>query len=48
MELEWTKREHEAVDAIVERDMGSQMALKRVRLYMFLELKRMRAQVIFL
>jgi hypothetical protein len=45
MVLELREREHEGVDVVVERDLGAQMALKRCRLYKFLSLKGMRAQV---
>jgi hypothetical protein len=45
MVLEWREREHEEVDVVVERDRGSQMALKRCGLYKFWALKEMRAQV---
>jgi hypothetical protein len=43
MVLEWREREHEEVDAIVERDSGAQMAWKICGLYKFWELKEMRA-----
>ena len=45
MVLEWREREHEEVDAAVERDLGAQMALKRYMLYKFWAIKGMRAQV---
>jgi hypothetical protein len=45
MVLEWKEREHEEVDAAVERDPGAQMALKRCGLYKFWALKGMRAQM---
>jgi hypothetical protein len=45
MVLEWREREHEEVDAAVERDPGVQMALRRCGLYKFWTLKGMRAQV---
>jgi hypothetical protein len=45
MVLEWREREHEEVDAIVERDPGDQMDLKRCGTYNFWALKGMRAQV---
>jgi len=45
MVLEWREREHEEVDAIVERDQGAQMELIRCGLYKFWDLKGMRAQV---
>jgi hypothetical protein len=38
-------REHEEVDVVVDRDPGTQMALKRCGLYKFWVLKGMRAQV---
>jgi hypothetical protein len=43
MVLEWREREHEEVDATMERDLGAQMALKICGLYKFLDLKGMRA-----
>jgi hypothetical protein len=45
MVLQWREREHEEVDATVERDMRAQMALKICGLYKFWALKGMRAQV---
>jgi hypothetical protein len=45
MVLEWREREHEEVDAIVDRDPMAQAALKRCGLYKFCVLKGMRAQV---
>jgi hypothetical protein len=45
MVLEWREREHEEVDATVERDVGAQLALKRCGLYKFWALKGLRAQV---
>jgi hypothetical protein len=45
MVLEWREREHEEVDAVVERDLVAQVALKRCGLYKFWFLKGMRAQV---
>jgi hypothetical protein len=45
MVLEWREREHEEVDAAVERDAGAQLALKICGLYKFWALKGMRAQV---
>jgi hypothetical protein len=48
MVLEWREREHKEVDAIVDRDLVAQMALKRCVLYKFLALKGMRTQVRFL
>jgi hypothetical protein len=45
MVLEWREREHEEVDAAVERDLGAQMALKRCGLYKFWALKGMRDQL---
>jgi hypothetical protein len=48
MLLEWREREHDEVDATVERDPGAQMALKICGLYNFWDLKGMRAQVILL
>jgi hypothetical protein len=35
MVLEWREREHEEVDAAVDRDLVAQEALKRCGLYMF-------------
>jgi len=35
MVLEWREREHEEVDAVVERDAWAQLALKRCGLYKF-------------
>jgi len=48
MVLEWREREHEEVDAVMERDLGAQMDLKRCGIYKFLDPKGMRAQVILL
>jgi hypothetical protein len=45
MVLEWREREHEEVDAAMERDPRVQMALRRCGLYKFWTLKGMRAQV---
>jgi hypothetical protein len=45
MVLEWREREHEEVDATVDRDTRAQMALKICGLYNFWALKGMRAQV---
>jgi hypothetical protein len=45
MVLEWRERENEEVDATMERDLGSQMALKICGIYKFWALKGMRAQV---
>jgi len=45
MVLEWREREHEEVDATMERDAGAQLALKICGLYKFWALKEMRAQV---
>jgi hypothetical protein len=45
MVLEWREREHEEVGAVVERDPGAQLTLKRCKIYNFWALKRMRAQV---
>jgi hypothetical protein len=45
MVLEWREREHEEVDAAVERDPVAQAALKICGLYKFWALKGMRAQV---
>ena len=45
MVLEWREREHEEVDATVERYSGAQLALKICGLYKFWALKGMRAQV---
>jgi hypothetical protein len=43
--LEWREREHEEVDATMERDAGAQLALKIRGLYKFWALKGLRAQV---
>jgi hypothetical protein len=48
MVLEWREREHEEVNAVVDQDLGDQMALKRCGLYKFWVLKGMRSQVRFL
>jgi hypothetical protein len=45
MVLEWREREHEVVDAAVERDPRAQITLKICDLYKFWALKGMRAQV---
>jgi hypothetical protein len=45
MVLKWRERENEEVDAIVERDIGAQLALKIYGLYKSWDLKWMRAQV---
>jgi hypothetical protein len=45
MVLEWREREHEEVDAAVDRDLVAQVALKICGLYKFWALKGMRAQV---
>jgi len=45
MVLEWREREHEEIDAAVERNVGVQQALKRCDLYKFWALKEMRDQV---
>jgi hypothetical protein len=45
MVLEWRGREHEEVDAVVDRDLVAQEALKICGLYNFWALKGMRAQV---
>jgi len=45
MVIEWREREHEEVDAAMERDVKAQMALKRCGLYKFWALKGMRDQV---
>jgi hypothetical protein len=45
MVLEWRERDHEEVDAVVERDPMAQVALKRCGLDNFWALKGMRAQV---
>jgi hypothetical protein len=45
MVLEWREREHEEVDATVERDPGAQLALKICGIYKFWALKGMRDQV---
>jgi len=46
--LEWREREHEEVNAAVERDAGAQLALKICGLYKFWDLKGMRDQVALL
>ena len=43
--MEWREREHEEVDAVVDRDPVAQETLKRCGLYKFWALKGMRAQV---
>ena len=48
MMLKWREREHEEVVVAVERHPRAQMALKICGLYMFLDLKGMRDQVILL
>jgi hypothetical protein len=48
MVLEWREREHKEVGAIVERDLGAHMDLKRCGLYKFWALKGMMGQVILL
>jgi hypothetical protein len=45
MVLEWREKEHEEVDAVVERDLGAQMELRRCGLYKFWALKGMTTQV---
>jgi hypothetical protein len=45
MVLEWREREHEEVDATMERDPRDQMDLKVCGIYNFWALKGMRAQV---
>jgi hypothetical protein len=45
MVLEWREREHEEVDAVMERDPGAQLALKICGLYKFWALKGIMAQV---
>jgi hypothetical protein len=45
MVLEGREREHEEVDATVERDAGGQLSLNKCGLYKFWALKGMRAQV---
>jgi hypothetical protein len=45
MVIEWREREHEEVDAPMERDPRAQLTLKRCELYKFWALKEMRAQV---
>jgi hypothetical protein len=45
MVLEWRDKEHEEVDAAVERVAGTQIALKRCGLSEFWALKGMRVQV---
>jgi hypothetical protein len=43
--IEWREREHEEVDAAVERDVRAQHTLQRCGLYNFWAIKGMRAQV---
>jgi len=45
MVLEWREKEHQEVDAAVERDPKAQMALKRCGLYKVWAFKGTRAQV---
>jgi hypothetical protein len=45
MVLKWREREHEGVDAVVDRDLVAQADLKRCGFYKFWALKGMRAQV---
>ena len=45
MVLEWREREHEEVNAAMDRDLGGQMALKGCGLYKFWALKGMRTQM---
>ena len=45
MVIEWREREHEEVDAEIERDERAQQDLKQCGLYKFWTLKGMRAQV---
>jgi hypothetical protein len=45
MVTEWRKREHEEINAAVERDVVAQPTLKRCGLYKFWSFKGMRAQV---
>jgi hypothetical protein len=45
MVIEWKEREHEEVDATIERDAKAQQALKRCGIYKFSAIKGMRAQV---
>ena len=45
MVIEWRKRKHEEIDAVVGRDARAQQALKICGLYKFWALKGMRAQV---
>jgi hypothetical protein len=45
MVLEWREREHEEIDAAVERNAGAQQDLKICGLYKFLALKKMRTRV---
>ena len=45
MVLEWREKEHEEMDAAIDRDLVAQVALKICGLYKFLVLKGMRAQV---
>jgi hypothetical protein len=45
MVLEWREREHQEIDAVVERNEGAQQDLKICGLYKFWALKGMRTQV---
>jgi len=45
MVIEWREREHEEVDAVIERDERAQKDLKRCEIYKFWALKGMRARV---
>jgi hypothetical protein len=45
MVLEWREREHEEFYVTMERDVGSQLSLKRCGIYKFWVFKGMRAQV---
>jgi hypothetical protein len=45
MVIEWREREHEEVDATIERDMRAHKALKRCGLCKFWAIKGMRAQL---
>jgi hypothetical protein len=45
MVLVWREKEHEEVDAVVERDAEAKLSLKRCGLYKFWALKGLRAQV---
>jgi hypothetical protein len=45
MVIEWREREHEEVDAAIERYVRAQQDLQRCGIYRVLDIKGMRAQV---